>query len=42
MAPAVGGAPPGGVVGLSLSFPPWGHSDFVFVGGAGAAEKGQQ
>ena len=37
MASAVGGDPSGGVVGLSLSFPPWCHYNYVLVGGAGAA-----
>ena len=36
MATTVGGAPPGGVVGLSLSFPPWIHYAVAFVSGSGA------
>ena len=36
MAPTVSGAPPGGVVGLSLSFPLGYQYTFVLVGGAGA------
>ena len=34
MDPAVGGATPGGVVGLSLSFSPQCNSAVVLVGGA--------
>ena len=37
MAPEVGGAPPGGVVVLSLLFPPLCNSSAVLVGGTGAA-----
>ena len=40
MAPEVSGAPPGGVVGLSLSFPLGYQSDVFLVGGAGAAGGG--
>ena len=36
MAPEVGGAPQGGVVGLALSFPLLSHSVVVLVGSAGA------
>ena len=37
MAPTVSGATPGGVVGLSLSFPLGYQYDVILVGSAGAA-----